>query len=93
MAIDTAEKRRSAAGVSVLGMLGGSVTPNAAKDVEWRQQAGWSYSGIAPGNPATLLVDAVLLDQDTGYRLVDTDTGYTLREAGSTQHYVIKRVN
>ena len=50
MAIDTAEKRRSAAGVGFLPLTPG-VTPNAAKDVEWRQQSAWSYSGIAPAGP------------------------------------------
>lgn len=45
MAIDTASKRRSAAGVAFLP-LGPGVTPNSAKPVSWRQQAAWSYSGI-----------------------------------------------
>lgn len=45
MAIDTAERRRSAAGVPFLP-VGPGVTPNAAKDQEWRQQAAWSYGGI-----------------------------------------------
>ena len=47
MAVDSAEKRRAAAGVPFLP-LGVGVTPNAIKDVQWRQQAGWGYSGIAP---------------------------------------------
>ena len=47
MAIDTAEKRRSAAGVGVPGIVGPGVTPNSSKDIEWRVQAGWSYSGIS----------------------------------------------
>ena len=42
MAIDTAEKRKSA-GIS---RRRPGVTPYAAKDVEWRQQAGRGYSGI-----------------------------------------------
>ena len=46
MAIDSAEKRRSAGGVPFLP-LGVNVTPNASKDGEWRQQSAWSYSGIA----------------------------------------------
>lgn len=50
MAIDTVEKRRSAAGVPFF--LGLGVTPNASKDQEWRQQAGWSYSGILAGEAA-----------------------------------------
>jgi hypothetical protein len=45
MAIDTAEKRRSAAGTS-FRLSAPGVTPTVAKDLEWRQQAGWGYSGI-----------------------------------------------
>jgi len=44
MAIDTAEKRRSVSGVLLPSMIPG-VTPNASKDLEWRAQSGWSYSG------------------------------------------------
>ncbi len=50
MAIDTAEKRRSAAGVG-FWVVGPGVTPNASQDAEWRQQAGWGYSGIAADPP------------------------------------------
>lgn len=92
MAIDSAEKRRSVAGVGVPGIVLG-VTPNASKDGEWRQQVGWGYSGIVPGNPATLLVDAMLVDMDVGYMLMDMDTSYTLVESDETPHYVIKKVN
>ena len=53
MAIDTAEKRRSAAGVPFY-LFGPGVTPNAAKDVEWRQQSAWSYSGINPNPPVAV---------------------------------------
>lgn len=52
MAIDTAAKRRAAGGVAFLP-VGPGVTPNVAKPVTWRQQAAWSYSGIAPFTPAT----------------------------------------
>ncbi|MDJ0896915.1 MAG: hypothetical protein QNJ92_17355 [Alphaproteobacteria bacterium] len=46
MAIDSAEKRRNiAASVTIVAP---GVTPNASKDREWRQQAGWGYSGIVP---------------------------------------------
>lgn len=45
MAIDSAPKRRSASGVAFLPLTPG-VTPNAARDVDWRQQAAWSYSGV-----------------------------------------------
>lgn len=44
---DTAEKRRSAAHVDL--WFGPGVTPNNSKDQEWRQQAGWGYSGILSG--------------------------------------------
>ena len=47
MAIDTAEKRKSISGISIPLIPG--VTPNAAKDAEWRGQAGWNYSGITFG--------------------------------------------
>lgn len=46
MAIDSAEKRRAISGIPFFP-LGLGVTPNLAKDAEWRQQVGWSYSGIA----------------------------------------------
>lgn len=49
MAIDTAEKRRSAAGVPHLP-LGPGVTADASKPAIWRQEACWGYSGI-PVNP------------------------------------------
>lgn len=51
-AIDSAEKRRSAFNWNVRSGPGG-VTPNASKDLEWRQQAMYSYSGIAAGSPVT----------------------------------------
>ena len=44
MAIDTHEKRRSIAGL--LNIHPG-ILPNASKDVEWRQAAGYSYMGFA----------------------------------------------
>ena len=52
MAIDSAEKRRSAGGSFLLPFMP-SVTPNASKDDEWRQQAGWTYSGIPSGGIST----------------------------------------
>ena len=47
MAIDSAEKRRSLASISLI-FMGPGVTPNASKDVEWRQEAGFGYPGITP---------------------------------------------
>lgn len=48
--IDTAEKRRAAAGVPYLPLTPG-VTPDATPGIEWRQQAAWSYSGAAGPPP------------------------------------------
>jgi len=44
MAIDTAEKRRAAGGVSVYFNV--FVTPNSSKDDQWRWQSGYNYSGV-----------------------------------------------
>lgn len=49
MAIDTAEKRKSISGIHMNICPG--VTPNSGKDAEWRQEAGFSYSGIAASGP------------------------------------------
>jgi len=46
MAIDSAEKRQSISGIQVTLISG--VTSNTAQDVEWRQEVGWGYPGIAP---------------------------------------------
>lgn len=59
--IDTAEKRRSVAGIPFLP-LGPNVTPNVAKDAEWRQQVGWGYSGItADGGGAAAVIDEFII--------------------------------
>jgi hypothetical protein len=50
MAINTAERRRSAGSVASVPFIPG-VTPNSSKDSEWRQQSGWSYSGIDADTP------------------------------------------
>lgn len=42
MAIDTAEKRKSISGIHLYAS-GPGVTPNAAKDNEWRKEAGYAY--------------------------------------------------
>ena len=44
MAIDNAEKRKCIVGID----CGLGVTPNASPDVQWRQEAGHGYCGIAP---------------------------------------------
>jgi hypothetical protein len=47
MAIDSAERRKSLVGI--ITSMSPGVTPNASQDVEWRQEAGWGYPGIAAG--------------------------------------------
>jgi hypothetical protein len=63
MAIDTAAKRRSAAGVPFLP-LGPGVSPDSDKDAFWRQCAGWGYGGIAAASPTTA-VGAVYVTFET----------------------------
>lgn len=54
MAIDTAEKRRAVAAFGApIGGVG--VTPNAARDAEWRQSVAWGYPGV-PATTVTLEV-------------------------------------
>lgn len=50
MAIDSPEKRKSISGLPHVVMIPG-VTPNAAKDQEWRQESGWGYSGVLAAAP------------------------------------------
>lgn len=52
MAIDSAEKRRSAGGVA-FHPLGPGITNNATHDAEWRFQSAWGYSGISVASPTT----------------------------------------
>jgi hypothetical protein len=40
--LDTAEKRRAAAGMPCSPM-GPGVTPNSAKDLQWRREVAWGY--------------------------------------------------
>lgn len=66
MAIDTAEKRRSVAGTCFRYGAPG-VTPNATHDQEWRQEAGFSYSGIlAPAPPV-----GVSTNEEIIYYIID----------------------
>ena len=51
MAIDSREKRASVVGINRLA--GPSVTPDAAQDQEWRQEVGYSYSGILAAGGVT----------------------------------------
>jgi len=69
MAIDSVEKRKSISGI-MLAIAG--VTPNAAKDAEWRQEAGRSYSGIAAGLPVIVIGGNIGMQQyrDARRRLI-----------------------
>ena len=46
MAIDVAEKRRAISHIHLMA-AGPGVTPNASKDLEWRQEAGYGYPSTA----------------------------------------------
>ena len=79
MAIDSAEKRRSIAGILLPLIMG--VTPTASPDAEWRQEAGWSYSGIAAAAIAAGAL-TTLLQHNSGSGWVDV-AGTTRNVTGS----------
>lgn len=60
MAIDTAEKRKSIAGLHLYAG-GPGVTNNATKDQEWRQEVGYLYSGILTQSTASAQFQRTLL--------------------------------
>lgn len=64
MAIDSAAKRRSVAGLTV----GWGITPDAAALAAWRQTVAWSYSGILAGAAAiaSLLCASVSISPAVG---------------------------
>ena len=47
MPVDSAEKRRNVA--ATMPPFPSGVTPNGILGVEWRQQSGWGFAGIAVG--------------------------------------------
>lgn len=57
MAIDSAEKRRAAAGVKKRAPR---VTPTAAKDAPWRSQVARIYSGISIAAPVAVVVTRII---------------------------------
>jgi len=73
MAIDSAEKRRSISGIPFF-MRGPGVTPNSLKDAEWRQEAGYTYSGIVLASGAVVAVVAIshrpMVETRVAHRLV-----------------------
>jgi len=52
MAIDSPEKRKSISGINYFSP---GVTPNSGQDQEWRQEAGYGYSGILAGSPGGVI--------------------------------------
>lgn len=56
MALDTAQNRRAAGGVPFLP-LGLGVTPDVAKGMRWRREAGWSYISSTAGEHCVEFVD------------------------------------
>lgn len=78
MAIDDAEKRRSV--VNVGRKIGGPrVTPNATPDLEWRQQVGRSYSGIAAAGLISVIKTLTLATRSQALTLLSRGLGLTLK--------------
>ena len=76
MAIDNAEKRKS---ISSIVIVSPGVTSNAAPDVEWRLQSGYTYSGITITSAPAFDVDLtryVIKIDDVGYQLDQDDLGW-----------------
>lgn len=65
MAIDSAPKRKSVAGLP-FHIFGPGVTPDSTPGQEWRQQVGWGYSGILADETQ---IPAVIYDGAQGYML------------------------
>ncbi len=61
--IDTAEKRKSISGIGGVTLIPG-VTPNATMGVAWRQESGWSYSGLTPLPPSFHIPPLVIASPD-----------------------------
>jgi hypothetical protein len=79
VAIDNAEKRKNVAAIGYW-LFGPGVTPNSSKDAEWRQQAGWGYSGIA-ASVITAVVDTwTLRKRDLNWSLAERELAWNLRK-------------
>lgn len=72
MAIDTAAKRRSVAGLP-FWLFGPGVTPDATPDSFWRQCVGWGYAGIAAAEGAVVAVVAAAAGVARRMKLVTSD--------------------
>lgn len=78
MAIDSAAKRRSAAGVGFF-LVGPGVTPDATPDQFWRQSAAWSYGGILAGAPPAPSASRAKI-VSMGTRTMRTDSRMGMRQ-------------
>lgn len=84
--IDTAEKRRAAAGIAA-HPLGPAVTPTVGKDQEWRQLVGWGYSGILAGEPVIIIEATYESGFALGlYQMIVTVTDSFARPGNTTQY-------
>ena len=89
MAIDTAEKRKSISGIHLYAS-GPGVTSNAAKDSEWRTQAGYGYPIVAAVTFIPRLMVVQIMDEQTllgamGTALITAVSGlvWVMRRSGS----------
>ena len=86
MAIDSAEKRKAISGIMIPHLIPG-VTINSSKDQEWRQEAGWSYSGIEAAEPASSGISRVYTY--THYiKQQESDAVYITQSKGWTSYIV-----
>lgn len=77
MAIDSAAKRRSAAGVGFF-VVGPGVTPDVTPDQFWRQSAAWGYGGILAGAAAPPSASRARI-VSMGSRTMRTDSRMSMR--------------
>lgn len=78
MAIDTAEKRKS---ISFVVIVSPGVTSNVSKDVEWRQEAGYSYP-VDLASPPALDIDLaryIIKIDDVGYNLNQDNLSWKIK--------------
>ena len=86
--LDNREKRQSASGIAGPPFIAG-VTPNASADAEWRQQAGWSYSGIAAADVTYRDADIYLYSHYIAQSALDTM--YITQQNVTAAHYVAQQ--
>ena len=88
MAIDTAEKRRSVSTISLYA-AGPGLTPNSSKDIEWRQQSGWGYSGI-PANNSNATINVVFFSRDNNIGFHDRSVNVQYYSRDINVEFVIR---